>query len=210
MWKIVMQAINIVISGPSTVGKSRLILYYIKKYKDLKVVISYTTRTKRKKEVSGIDYHFISDEKFKKMIMEHKFAFYKKSDLGSFYGIAEYDLNNIKQNVGALIDLDVDEYLQLKRSLNNVIGVYLLPRSFEDIKTRLRSRYHLKKNEICEEYEKRLQHSINSIKRAEMYDYIFFNDNIITTGRKIHRIVENYFLQQDREEAIKCISEYDL
>ena len=62
-----------VVSGPSGVGKGTLREKLFKMFKDLTYSVSMTTRSPRKEEVNGIDYHFVSEAIFKQMIKENKF-----------------------------------------------------------------------------------------------------------------------------------------
>ena len=59
------KGLMLVLSSPSGAGKTTICREILKKNKDLKMSISYTTRPKRKSEVNGKDYFFISEKKFK-------------------------------------------------------------------------------------------------------------------------------------------------
>ena len=67
------QNIMVILSSPSGVGKTTLTKKIQQKYDKFKISVSHTTRTARSNEVEGVDYHFIDNEKFKKLIKQNKF-----------------------------------------------------------------------------------------------------------------------------------------
>ena len=77
--------IMVILSSPSGVGKTTLTKKIQQKYPSFKICVSYTTRSPRSNEVEGIDYHFVSKEKFKQLISENKFYEYAKI-FNNYYG----------------------------------------------------------------------------------------------------------------------------
>ena len=77
--------IMIVLSSPSGVGKTTLTKKIQQKYKSFKISVSHTTRSPRSNEVDGVDYNFISHEKFQNLIKKNDFYEYAKI-FGNFYG----------------------------------------------------------------------------------------------------------------------------
>ena len=65
--------ILVILSSPSGVGKTTLTKKIQQKYQSFKISVSHTTRLPRSNEVDGVDYHFISNEKFEKLIKEKNF-----------------------------------------------------------------------------------------------------------------------------------------
>ena len=70
--------IMVILSSPSGVGKTTLTKKIQQKYQNFKISVSHTTRKPRSNEVDGVDYHFISHEKFEKFINENKFYEFAK------------------------------------------------------------------------------------------------------------------------------------
>ena len=106
----------IVISGPSTVGKSRVIKCLKDKY-DMEQVVSYTSRRKREDETEGVSYHFVDEGYFTKN--KKDFLLWKKGDLG-YYGTMGTDIEKIVQKGRVpVLDLDVDEALIVKSKFDN-------------------------------------------------------------------------------------------
>ena len=77
--------IMVILSSPSGVGKTTLTKKIQQKYQSFKISVSHTTRMPRSNEVDGVDYYFVTHEKFKEMINEKKFYEYAKI-FDNFYG----------------------------------------------------------------------------------------------------------------------------
>jgi guanylate kinase (EC 2.7.4.8) len=81
------EGLLIVISAPSGAGKTTLCNGLVSRFPALKESVSYTTRQPRPGEQDGVDYHFVSIERFKQMIAENGFAEWAEVH-GNFYGTA--------------------------------------------------------------------------------------------------------------------------
>ena len=77
--------IMVILSSPSGAGKTTLTKKIQQKYQSFKISVSLTTRKPRSNEIDGVDYYFISNEKFEKFIDEGKFYEYAKI-FGNYYG----------------------------------------------------------------------------------------------------------------------------
>ena len=81
--------IMVILSSPSGVGKTTLTKKIQQKYHNFKISVSHTTRSPRSNEIDGIDYHFVSKEKFQKLISENKFYEYAKI-FENYYGTLKF------------------------------------------------------------------------------------------------------------------------
>ena len=77
--------IMVILSSPSGVGKTTLTKKIQQKYQNFKISVSHTTRSPRSNEVDGVDYHFVTKEKFKDLINDKKFYEYAKI-FENYYG----------------------------------------------------------------------------------------------------------------------------
>ena len=68
--------IMVILSSPSGVGKTTLTKKIQQKYQSFKISVSHTTRLPRSNEIDGVDYHFVSKEKFHEYIKKNKFYEY--------------------------------------------------------------------------------------------------------------------------------------
>jgi guanylate kinase len=112
--------IMIVIVGESASGKSTLARSIVEKSKDLKLVVTYTTRPPRDGEIDGIDYHFVSDECFEQMIKDCKFVEYT-TYRGWYYGTAASDCLSEK----SVVVLNPTGLRAVKRIGYEVTSIYL-------------------------------------------------------------------------------------
>ncbi len=96
----------LVLSSPSGAGKTTLSKKIQQSDNSFEISVSHTTRKPRPNEVDGLDYHFVSKEKFKSLLKEN--AFYEHAEIfGNYYGTSKSSINKItekKHNV--LFDID--------------------------------------------------------------------------------------------------------
>jgi len=174
-----------VVSGPSGVGKGTLREKLFKMFKDLTYSVSMTTRSPRKEEVNGIDYHFVSEAIFKQMIKENKFIEWAKVH-GDYKGTPyEFLIERLKTGNDTLLEIDVQGAVQVKNKMPWGIYIFIAPPSWNDLEYRLRNR----KTEEKKELEKRLGDARTEIKYVNNYDYLVINDNIETALKKLEAII---------------------
>ena len=77
--------IMVILSSPSGAGKTTITKKIQQKYQSFKISVSHTTRKPRPNEVDGVDYYFVTHEKFKQLIDEGKFYEYAKI-FDNYYG----------------------------------------------------------------------------------------------------------------------------
>jgi len=174
-----------VVSGPSGVGKGTLREKLFKMFKDLTYSVSMTTRSPRKEEVNGIDYHFVSEAIFKQMIKENKFIEWAMVH-GDYKGTTyEFLIERLKTGNDTLLEIDVQGAVQVKDKMPWGIYIFIAPPSWNDLEYRLRNR----KTEEKKELEKRLGDARTEIKYVNNYDYLVINDNIETALKKLEAII---------------------
>ena len=84
--------ILVILSSPSGVGKTTLTKKIQQKYQSFKISVSHTTRSPRSNEVDGVDYYFISNNEFQKLISENRFYEYAKI-FENYYGPLKKNLD---------------------------------------------------------------------------------------------------------------------
>ena len=178
--------IMVILSSPSGVGKTTLTKKIQQKYQSFKISVSHTTREPRSNEVDGVDYHFISQKKFKELIKENKFYEYAEI-FGNFYGTSKKNVDtDIKKN-DLIFDIDWQGTKQLSKFKNlKLIKIYLITENKEELKKRL-----IKRNQNTEkEVEKRFNSFDEDIKHWNDYDYIIINKNLDVCFKQIENIIE--------------------
>ena len=178
--------IMVILSSPSGVGKTTLTKKIQQKYHNFKISVSHTTRTPRSNEIDGIDYHFVSKEKFQELISENKFYEYAKI-FENYYGTlkAEVDKTILKNDI--IFDIDWQGTKQLSKFKNlNLIKIYLITDK-EELKKRL-----IKRNQnTIEEINKRSKAYDQDIKHWKDYDYVIINKNLDICFKQIEKIIIN-------------------
>ncbi len=178
--------IMVILSSPSGVGKTTLTKKIQQKYQSFKISVSHTTREPRSNEVDGVDYHFISQKKFKELIEKKKFYEYAEI-FGNFYGTSKANVDNdIKKN-DLIFDIDWQGTKQLSKFKNlKLIKIYLITENKEELKKRL-----IKRNQNTEkEVEKRFNSFNEDVKHWNDYDYIIINKNLDVCFKQIENIIE--------------------
>ncbi len=174
------EGLLIVISAPSGAGKTTLCNGLVSRFPALKESVSYTTRQPRPGEQDGVDYHFVSIERFKQMIAENGFAEWAEVH-GNFYGTAIATLEQARiDGIDILLDIDCQGARILKDRGINGLFVFVLPPSMAELRRRLESR----SSDAREVIERRIERATEEIREARWYDYIVVNDRLVRTSRR--------------------------
>tara|TARA_B100000686_G_C16264187_1_gene700809 strand:+ start:101 stop:682 length:582 start_codon:yes stop_codon:yes gene_type:complete len=179
----------LVLSSPSGAGKTTLTKKIQESDSSFKVSVSHTTRKARANEVDGVDYHFVSEHVFKNLIKNN--AFYEHAKIyGNYYGTSKSSINKITQkgnNVLFDIDWQGAEQLSAYKELN-LLKIFILPPSAEELKKRLISR-----NQDNEEAIKRRLDAYNTdVSHSKNYDHVLINDKVEVCYNKIKDIISMY------------------
>ena len=179
----------IILSSPSGAGKTTLSKKIQQSDNSFKISVSHTTRKARPNEVDGVDYHFVKEEKFKNLLDEG--AFYEHTKIfGNYYGTSRSSVDSIvKNNCNVLFDIDWKGAQQLSKLKElNLIKIFILPPSKEELKKRLIAR-----NQDGEESIKnRLLAYSQDIKHSKEYDHVIINDNVDNCYNEIKKIIADH------------------
>ena len=177
----------VVLSSPSGVGKTTITKKIQQKYQNFKVSVSHTTRKPRSNEVDGVDYSFVSKNKFEKLIKDNEFYEYAKI-FENYYGTSKKNVDQLIKKNDILFDIDWQGTQQLSSSINsNLIKVFLITDSKEELKKRL-----LKRDQnTIEEVEKRFNSFNEDVKHWKDYDYILINKNLDVCFKQIEKLILN-------------------
>lgn len=167
----------IVVSSPSGAGKSTLCTRLRSEFDDLGFSISYTTRAPRKGEVDGREYHFVDADVFQAMTARDEFAesaLVHNNNYGTEAATVEKALAGGQD---LLFDIDFQGGRALKaRFKQDVVLVFILPPSLEELERRLRSRA----TDAQDVIEKRLKVALSEMRHYDEYDYVIVNDDLET------------------------------
>ena len=140
--------IMVILSSPSGVGKTTLTKKIQQKYPSFKISVSHTTRPPRSNEVNGVDYHFVSMEKFKDLIKQKKFYEYAEI-FENYYGTLKDNVDQTIIDNDIIFDIDWQGTKQLSKFKNlKLIKIYLITDSKKELKNRLIKRDQNSEEEI--------------------------------------------------------------
>ncbi len=179
----------LVLSSPSGAGKTTLSKKIQQSDNSFEISVSHTTRKPRPNEVDGLDYHFISKEKFKSLLKEN--AFYEHAEIfGNYYGTSKSSINKITQKKhNVLFDIDWQGSQQLSKFKElNLVKVFILPPSKEELEKRLIAR----KQDDKEAIKSRMLAYSKDIIHQKDYDYVLINDNVEDCFNKLKKIISDH------------------
>lgn len=160
-----------VVSAPSGTGKTTLCTRVLESIDNLKFTVSTTTRQPRPNEVNGIQYHFVSEEKFEAMRVANDFAEYANV-YGNWYGTSKEELeSNRELGKDLLVEIDVQGARALKSIYPDAVLIFIHPPSFEDLRRRLLSRA----TDTEEVIMRRLSIAAQELAEMPHYDYLIEN-----------------------------------
>jgi len=178
--------VMVILSSPSGAGKTTLVKL-LSKLDNFEISISHTTRKPRPNEKPNIDYFFVNEVDFKRLINNQEFLEYAKV-FNNFYGTTRTPVID-KLNKGKNILFDIDwqgaDQIKNKKLDYKLITFFILPPSKEILFDRLSNR-DMKDKLIAEERMKQFSrdvlHWIN-------YDYVVINDDLDNCYSKIHNLI---------------------
>ena len=178
----------IVISSPSGAGKTSICKKLLEIDDKIKPSVSVTTREPRRNEINGVDYIFTTIEDFKKKISNDEFLEYADV-FNNKYGTL---INSTKllanKGYDVLFDIDWQGTQQLSQVEENILTIFILPPSKEEIEKRLKKREseNSKNSDIVKDRMLRFEDELSHWKE---YDYVVTNDNFDNCVLEITNII---------------------
>ena len=167
----------------------------------IKFSVSVTTRAPREGEVDGVDYHFISEEEYDKLILQDAFYERVNSQYGHRYGTLRSEVDSFL-NVGedVLFDMDwVGARQMLEKAPNDVVTIYLLPPSIKELRKRLEGRATDSRDVI----EQRMGQFVDKVSHWKEFDYVLINEDLEDTIRKVQRIISGERMKRVRQPGLQ-------
>ena len=196
MVKIKNEGVLLVISSPSGTGKTTICKKLLEYDKNIHLSVSVTTRKKRKNEVEGIDYYFRTKNDF--LTLKSKNSFIENALVfENYYGTLKSEvLEQLKNGIDVLIDIDWQGTRQITQAMKgNLIKIFLLPPSIDELKKRLSKR----NSDSVEEINFRMSRALKEIKHYDEYDYVLVNNNLDKTFQQIVKILESERLKLSKQ-----------
>ena len=172
----------IVLSGLSGVGKDTVLTGLRNSGLPAVISISATTRARRPTEKDGVDYYFVSNEKFQEMIDKNELLEWA-TVYGNRYGIPKAPVRQwLKEGKDVIVKIDVQGAATIKQNVPQAVLIFLCTLSLEELERRLKKR----RTESPEELALRLKTAENELARMDMFDYV-----IINRENEVERTIED-------------------
>jgi len=177
----------IVISAPSGSGKTSVLKEILKLNKGkLTFSISATTRKKRHNEINGVEYYFLTEEKFKQKLEKEDFVEWENI-YGDYYGTLKSEVDRLLQeDKSILFELDVNGSLQLKKLYPEAKLIFIVPPSIEVLEERLKNR----NTETPEKLAKRIERAKMELDKAKYFDFEVKNYELADAVTEVNKIVQ--------------------
>ncbi len=176
-----------ILSSPAGGGKTTIANILIKEVPNLKRVITCTTRKPRNGEREGVDYYFLTEEEFERRIKEGKFLEYAVVH-GNYYGTPKEEVEKeLSKGFDLLLVIDVQGMLQIKSKKSDVVSIFLLPPSLDELINRMK-----KRGDSPEEIKRRLETAKKEIPQYKKYDYVVINDVLEKAKDEVKCIINSH------------------
>ena len=194
-----------IITGPSGCGKSTLVHKVLENVKNVRFSVSHTTRNKRDSEEEGKDYYFVSKSEFEQMIKDERLIEWTVFH-GNHYGTSKREVEKKGSMGDLLLDIDVHGAEQVKSKLKKAVFIFILPPSYDELKSRLEARGQ----ESAESIAERLDVARKDIRAYPHFDYIIINDDLEKAVLCLESIIRSMrcSLESKKKEIVPILQSF--
>lgn len=176
----------VVFSGPSGSGKGTVLGEYLKSHPEAAFSVSATTRRPRPGEADGVNYWFVTRERFEEMITKGEVLEHTQYN-GNYYGSPA---GPIREQLAAgrdvILEIEVDGAMRVKERFPEALLIFVMPPSFRELERRLTGRG----TESREEIQGRLAAARQEMAMAPRYDYILVNDDVAGAAGRLAGLIQ--------------------
>lgn len=184
-----------IVSSPSGGGKTSLVKALLEAEPGVRLSVSYTTRAPRQGETDGVDYHFVAPARFERMLEAGEFL-ESAVIYGNHYGTSQQWIEGVlAQDQDVLLEIDWQGAQQVRRLMQSVVSIFVLPPSLEALESRLKGRAQ----DSVEVVARRLAAARDEISHASEYDYVIINEEFNRAALDLRSIVRAERLRRSRQ-----------
>lgn len=188
-----MKTFPLVLSAPSGAGKTTIARRLRDRRLDVVFSVSATTRPPREGERDGVDYHFVDEDEFRRMIDAGELIEWARVH-GSFYGTPLANVRQAQEHGRFLVlDIDVQGARQIRSAVPEAVHVFVLPPSGAALVERLVGRGSEDKARL----QRRLRNALAEIATAVEFDHVVVNDDLDAAVEDVNAVLEG------RPEALR-------
>lgn len=161
-----------VVAAPSGAGKSSLVKALLELDSHVHLSVSHTTRAPRGQEKHGRDYFFVSQPEFDAMVAANAFVEWA-SVHGQRYGTSKKAIEErMAQGADVILEIDFQGAIQIKSIFANAICIFILPPSWEELRSRLERRGE----DAPEVIEMRMKNAALEVAQVDKFDFVIINE----------------------------------
>ena len=176
----------LVLAGPTAVGKGTIVRRLVERYDDVWVSVSVTTREPRPGEREGVDYYFVSDERFDHMIAEDELLEWAVVHREHRYGTPRAAvLRHIAAGIPCILEIDLAGARQVREAMPGATFVFVEPPSWEELVRRLEFRG----TEDEDERVRRLATARIEMAAAAEFEHVIVNDDLDAAVDAVHALL---------------------
>ena len=173
-------------SGPSGVGKGSILSEVMRRDPKVKLSVSNTTRDPREGEIHGVHYFYITREEFENLIAQDGFLEYAEY-CDNYYGTPKRQVKELlDKGFDVFLEIEVKGAMQIMSKYPDILSIFVLPPSIEELERRLRSRG----TEDEETIQKRLEKAKSEMAMKDKYRYRVINDDLDAAVDKVLSIIK--------------------
>jgi guanylate kinase len=189
----------VVLSSPSGAGKTTISRMLLESDADMTISVSATTRPIRPGEVEGVDYHFVDDAEFDRLIEVGEFVEWAPV-FGYRYGTPKAPVKDaLREGRDILFDIDWQGTQQLHSAMGeDLVRIFILPPSMSELERRLRERG----TDTDEVVADRMRRAAGEIGHWAEYDYVLVNADMDKCLGKVQTIVAAERLKRSRQVGL--------
>lgn len=190
------KGVCLVLSAPSGAGKSTIANALRASQPNLFPSISVTTRSPRPGETDGIHYHFVTKEEFKRQA-ENGDLLEWANVFGKGYGTPKAPVEKLlNEGKDLIFDIDWQGHRQIRAALpKDVVSVFILPPSLQELEKRLRNRA----SDHVDEINKRMQAALDEISHWQEFDHVIINNQLDRAISEVEAILTAARFKTDRQ-----------
>ena len=180
----------VIFSAPSGSGKTTLVKHCLEKFPELEFSISCTTRNPRGTEKNGVDYHFITPEKFRQKIWENAFVEFEEVYEDKYYGTLKSEVERIWNSGKTVIfDVDVKGGISLKKYFGEkALSIFIMPPSIQELERRLKARA----TDDAETIQTRVEKAAHEMTFQTEFDKTVVNTDLETAKSETENLIRQF------------------
>lgn len=174
-----------IVAAPSGAGKTSLVNALVESMSAMKISVSYTTRPPRPNDVSGEDYHFVSESEFRELVEQNTFLEHAEV-FGHHYGTSrEWVTRQLERGIDVILEIDWQGSRQICELFPPAVSIFVLPPSLTELENRLRKRAQDNDEVVAQ----RMAAAQSEMQHYSEFKYLIINDDFDTALESLRAIV---------------------